>query len=153
MVYSDKIGAANFFWSFSSKELVDKTNRKEQIQKLIAHNKGLSGKFKNEYEKGKENRKQEGREEKLMRLNCLKRDEQRYDEIIQAGKDNDPEEIQKISNSCKIVKAGSERWTDNVFQMKKYLTKSRGIAGKEVDKMLGITVDYDYVVYKSKRAN
>ena len=27
-----------------------------------------------------------------MRLNCLKRDEQRYDEIIQAGKDNDPEE-------------------------------------------------------------
>ena len=152
MVYSDKIGAANFFWSFSSKEFVDKTNRKEQIQKLIVHNKGLSDKFNNEYEMEKENRKQEGREEKLKRLNCLKRDEERYDEIIQAGKDNDPEEIQKISDNCKIVKAGSERWTDNVFQMKKYLTKSRGMAGKEVDKILGITVDYDYVVYKSKKA-
>ena len=151
MVYSDKIGSANFFWSFPSKELVDKTNKKEQIQKLIAHNKQLNEKFNSEYVKGKENRRREGREEKMTRLNHLMADELKYDGIIQAGKENDPEELQKISDDCKIVKAGSERWTDNVFQMKKYLTKSRGMAGKEVDKMLGITADYDYVVYKPKK--
>ena len=87
----------------------------------------------------------------MTRLNHLMADELKYDGIIQAGKENDPEELQKISDDCKIVKAGSERWTDNVFQMKKYLTKSRGMAGKEVDKMLGITADYDYVVYKPKK--
>ena len=120
MVYSDKIGSANFFWSFPSKELVDKTNKKEQIQKLIAHNKQAHEKFNSEYIKGKENRRQEGREEKMMRLNRLMADELKYDGIIQTGKENDPEELQKISDDCKIVKAGSERWTDNVFQMKRF---------------------------------
>ena len=152
MVYSDKIGSANFFWSFPSKEQADKTNRKEQTQKMITHNKELRDKFNSEFDKGKENRNQDGREEKMMRFNSIQLDESRYDEILLAGKENDPEEIQKIRDHCSICKAASERWTDNVFQMKKYLTKSRGFSGKEADKNLGITAEYDYVVHKPKKA-
>tara|TARA_A100001015_G_scaffold219911_1_gene247454 strand:- start:304 stop:804 length:501 start_codon:yes stop_codon:yes gene_type:complete len=151
MVYSDKIGSANFFWSFPSKDLVDKTNQKEQTQKLIAHAKEMCEKYNSEYEKGKEDRKQEGREVKIKRLEQLKLDEAKYDQIILSGKENDPEEIQKIIDDCKVVKQGAERWTDNVYQMKKYLTRTKGMSGKEVDKMLGITADYDYVEYKPKK--
>ena len=39
LVSSDKIGSANFFWSFPSKALVDKTNMKEEKERAIVHNK------------------------------------------------------------------------------------------------------------------
>ena len=43
-----------------------------------------------------------------------------------------------------MTKEAAERWTDNIYACKSYLTKKRGLDGKEADKMIGITETFDY---------
>jgi hypothetical protein len=39
-----------------------------------------------------------------------------------------------------------------VWSVKSFLVKKKGLSGKEVDRLLGITGDFDYVEFKPKRA-
>jgi hypothetical protein len=44
----------------------------------------------------------------------------------------DPEETQRILSSVELNKRASDRWTENIWSIKKYLTKKKGMSGKEV---------------------
>ena len=46
----------------------------------------------------------------------------------------------------------AHRWTDNVFACKSYLTKKRGMSGKEADQYLRITSAFDYPEDKLSKA-
>ena len=58
----------------------------------------------------------------------------------------DPEETQRIIQA-ELNRRASDRWTDNIWNVKKYLTKKKGMAGKDVDKILGIDGTFDYLIY------
>ena len=60
----------------------------------------------------------------------------------------DPEELQRLQAETKTCQQSADRWTDNIWTIKKYLTKKRGLAGKEVDKLLGIDGSFDYLIQK-----
>ena len=47
-------------------------------------------------------------------------------------KSNDPAELKRIQEVAKVCKAASDRWTDNIWAVKTYLVKKKGMAGKEV---------------------
>jgi hypothetical protein len=45
---------------------------------------------------------------------------------------NDPEEINKAATAAVSNKASADRWTDNLWTIKAYLVKKKGMSGKEV---------------------
>jgi len=48
-------------------------------------------------------------------------------------------------SQARTAKACSDRWTDNVWALKRYLVEHAGRAPGEVDAMLGLPDDFDYV--------
>eukprot|EP01035_Chromulina_nebulosa_P020876 gene20876-27062_t len=118
LILSDKIGSANFFWSFPSKL--------------------------------KQDRKSTERPNKLRRLNELIERERELDLIIESNKMLDPVEIKKIENQIAINLNAANRWTDNIYTLKRYLTKKKGMSSKEVDKMLQIDGKFDYIADDDK---
>ena len=66
MVYSDKIGAANFFWAFPSKLSVDKSNERDKLISNIARYEESFQKAKSDLEFAKQTRNEVGRKEKVI---------------------------------------------------------------------------------------
>ena len=132
MFYSDKIGSANFFWSFPSKVLQDKICQRDSISSQIsAARKNIEDMERTVHDLQK-SRNGDGREEKLANLEELRRTEIQLDSTLQAGKSNDPEEFRKVSALCDENMSHANRWTDNIWVLKQYLVKAKGMPGKEV---------------------
>lgn len=145
IVMSDKIGAANFFWSFPSKMIHDKVQQKLSLEcEMLTLNASIQ-----EYELKKDSvlssRKGEGRSLKLSKLEQLKLEESNIDLELKNLKMNDPEQIATIGKQSENLVSIGNRWTDNIWAVKKYLTKKKGMSGKEVDKFLGIDSTFDYL--------
>lgn len=145
MVQTDKIGSANFYWSFPSKYYQDiSLERERNIQTLNRLNNSIEEQ-KKQIEVMKQDRVGDDRPEKLRRLAELKTHERELNEMISANKMNDPEEIKKVEDQIDTILEGVNRWTDNTWAVKKFLTKKKGMSGKEVDKMLKMDSDFDNV--------
>ena len=80
-----------------------------------------------------------------MKLEALKDEEKSMDVLLNQNKANNPEELKNIKKQIELNKQAVNRWTDNVFTIKQYLTKKKGMNGKEADKLLKIKDDFDYV--------
>jgi hypothetical protein len=72
------------------------------------------------------------RPSKLAFLQDLKNRETELDTILEASKSNDPEELKKVKRTTEDNLACVNRWTDNIWVVKQYLTKKKGMSGKEV---------------------
>eukprot|EP00903_Cladosiphon_okamuranus_P011848 g11131.t1 len=146
LVDLDKIGSANFFWSFPSKVAVAKQNIVDSLKQDIAtaQEKTAANKRKiSELEQGRVDT--EDRREKLVRLQENGRRLQQLEDEYETLKENDPAELQKVVNLTQVCKDGVNRWTDNTWCIKSWMVKKKGLSGKEVDKYLQIKGDFDNV--------
>jgi nitrogen fixation-related uncharacterized protein len=91
--HSDKIGSANFFWSFPSKVFQDKKNEQEKIANQINRCKAAVIENKNNIIQQKEARCATGRREKMARYEELLLEDKELDSTLLAGRSNDPEEV------------------------------------------------------------
>jgi hypothetical protein len=132
LVLGDKIGSANFYWSFPSKAYVDALSTRESLQERIEQSKESIKKLRFSIEVAKENRKAPNRTQMLAELNKMKIKEKDLDEKLEKLKYNDPEEIKKIDDVTKSCIESVNRWTDNIWIIKSFLTKKKGMSGKEV---------------------
>lgn len=80
-----------------------------------------------------------------MKLDALKEEEKSIDALLNQNKANNPEELKSIKKQIEVNKQAVNRWTDNMFTVKQFLTKKKGMNGKEADKLLKIKEDFDYV--------
>lgn len=80
----------------------------------------------------KQSRCGEERIVKLARYKELLNEEKEYDSILLAGKANDPVEVNKILAAANMNMEAANRWTDNMWTLKKFLTSKKGMNGKEV---------------------
>lgn len=131
-MFSDKIGSANFFWSFPSKAYQDQNVRREtltgmrvQIQKEVETVRG-------QLEAAQMERSSTNRDKMLMDLANVKKQEEQLDGQLELLKVNDPDEIRRVEKLALTNKAAADRWTDNIWQIKTFLTKKKGMSGKEV---------------------
>lgn len=146
LVDCDKIGSGNYFWSFPSKL---SQSRKRKLAELEQRKQTLQGKL----EKVKQNTDEqkslrsesEERVQKLQRLEQQRAKVQAMRTKVQHLAENDPAILDELQKKVRVAKEGSDRWTDNVFTLKSWVEKKRGVAGSEVDKWLGIKDDFDYV--------
>lgn len=139
LVQTDKIGSANFFWSFPASNFISKTVGKDLLTRAVQNKLGEIENINTEISASKKLRCSEGRDAKLEELNCLRDEEKIIDEKIESLKDNDPEYINSLSLQRDINQRESNRWTDNIWTLKSYLVKKRSMSGKEVDKIIGFS--------------
>lgn len=132
LVLSDKIGSANFFWSFPSKAYQDQNVRKDNLISARAHIQQNVDSTKQQIVQARADRNNPSRNQMLAELASLKKEEESLDGQLDQLKVNDPEEIRRVEKLALINKAAADRWTDNLWQIKSYLTKKKGMAGKEV---------------------
>lgn len=132
LILSDKIGAANFFWSFPSKTYLDQVTQKNNYEVSIGALKRNIETDTESIENLKKVRCMANRNELLQELNNLKSEEKKIDEVIEQYKYNDPEEIQKIEKEIEYIREHANRWTDNVWSIKSFLVKKKGMNSKEV---------------------
>lgn len=145
LVEKEKIGGANYFWSFPAKR-----DRKMQIdyEQTLASIELLKTKITEasahlaDAKRGREDEDGE-RAKKLARLATLTKERQAAEEELDSLKENDPQALADLEKELKLVKEAANRWTDNIFTCKAYLTKKRGLDNKEAYRILGITSAFD----------
>lgn len=87
----------------------------------------------------------------MEKLKTLSEEEKHLDEQLEQYKANDPVVMKTYRQQCEMNKLGVDRWTDNIWQLKSYLTKKRGLQGKEVDQLLGINAAFEDIVFKKPK--
>lgn len=132
LVFSDKIGSANFFWSFPSKAYQDQNVRKETLSNTRAQIRQNIDTVSSQVEEARAERSHPDRARMLVELANFKREEDQLDGQLEQLKVNDPDEIRRVEKLAQLSKASADRWTDNLWQIKSFLTKKKGMAGKEV---------------------
>ena len=144
LVLSDKIGSANFFWSFPSKAYQDQVVRRDTMRstlvQLANHTESLNRQIQEEIS----TRCDLGRDTWMKELSDLRNEEALLDKQLDRLKVNDPEEILRVEKLAMSNKAAADRWTDNIWQIKSYMTKRKGMSGKEVYIALGLVCLYVY---------
>ncbi|KAG3121641.1 hypothetical protein PI124_g1586 [Phytophthora idaei] len=146
LVDCDKIGSGNYFWSFPSKlsqsrkrKLSELEQRRQTVQEKLA-------KVKQKVEEQTSLRSES--DERVQKLRRLEEQKAKVKELrtkVQHLAESDPTILEELERKVRMAKEGSDRWTDNVYTLKSWVVKKRGVEGKEVDKWLGIKDDFDYV--------
>ncbi|KAL3668813.1 hypothetical protein V7S43_006106 [Phytophthora oleae] len=133
LVDCDKIGSGNYFWSFPSKlsqsrkrKLREFEQRRQTAQEKLAKVK------KNIEEQKTLCSESEERVQKLRRLEEQKAKVKALRTRVQHLAENDPAILEELERKVRMAKEGSDRWTDNVYTLKSWVVKKRGVEGKEV---------------------
>ena len=132
LVTTDKIGAMNIFWSFPLKAAQDQQHlrdsyvaRKGTLQQSITN-------LQAEIRKARETRSDRERPHKLEELRKLEQQNQEFTKFLDDMKYNNPEEIAKIEKDIEKCKTNANIWTDNIWMLKSFLVKKKGMNSKEV---------------------
>ena len=127
LVFSDKIGSANFFWSFPSKAYHDKKCRKDELEGTVGRSKAAVADLTKQIEVARGSRRAPGRKAMMAELEELQARERQLDVTLEKSKAHDPEELKRINNEVGNMLQHVNRWTENVWAVKKFYTKKRGM--------------------------
>ncbi|GMH60459.1 hypothetical protein TL16_g03056, partial [Triparma laevis f. inornata] len=146
LVQMKKVGGAKYYWSFPGKKDRDQLTKLNNMLADLESNKRKRTQAEATLSSAKLGRDDvEGeRAKKMKKIEELKSDKVVKTASLEVLKENDPEVIQSLKNELKTCKEAANRWTDNIFSCKSYLTKKRGMSGKEADGFLQITGNFDY---------
>ncbi|ETP15152.1 hypothetical protein, variant [Phytophthora nicotianae CJ01A1] len=146
LVDCDKIGSGNYFWSFPSKL---SQSRKRKLSELEQHRHTAQEKLAKVQQNIEEQKSlRSDSDERVQKLRRLEEQKAKVNGLrtkVQHLAENDPAILEELERKVRMAKEGSDRWTDNVYTLKSWVVKKRGVEGKEVDKWLGIKDDFDYV--------
>jgi len=151
MVYSDKIGSSNFFWSFPSKAYQDRVSTKEICDLKVTQTRVRIEELTTSIREAESIRKDPERHAKIQRFNELNELLKTNESTLSQNKATDPVEFKRIQNQVVLNREGSTRWTENTWTLKKYMTKKRGLSSKEADKYLNIDSKFETDEYVSEK--
>jgi len=144
LIQSDKIGAGVFFWSFPSKELQNRLVKKEGLESALQRSEASVTAMGEAKRCAEEGRSGAGRPGKMTRLQALAEEANRCTTVLEVNLQNDPDEVRRIQKAGDKLRDSANRWVDNTYAVKSFLTKKKGMASREVDKYLGIDDNFDY---------
>ena len=145
-IFMEKVGTSNFFWSFPSHYLKMRTNKIEEIDEKINKAKRKREELTtNQEELLKTRQPTEERENKLLKLEELKSQNEKYKQELSVFAQNDPELIEAYAKDIKSFKESANRWTDNIYSLRSYLENKFGMLREDSDRTLEITEDFDYI--------
>ncbi|WKX91482.1 hypothetical protein Q1695_009932 [Nippostrongylus brasiliensis] len=146
LVECEKIGTFVCYWAFPSKAL---QTRRTKIKKLEESIREMEKKVKEctaqlkEEKKGKETSKE--RTQLLEQYHELQTQEKELNERLAQFAEYDPEAIAQTKLCTEQARDDANRWTDNIFSIKKWCRTKFGMDEKMLDKQFEIPEDLDYV--------
>lgn len=147
LVEKEKIGGSNYFWSFPSKQdhmmKMEHKQTIEEIEHLKLRQEEQMVQLA-DAKRGREEDENGTRAKKLARLAEIDTLKAEATKELESLKENDPQFIANLEKEYKFISDAANRWTDNIFNCKAYLTKKRGMDKKEANRILGITSAFDY---------
>ena len=132
MLCSDKIGSGVFFWSFPSKAYQDLLLAEERLRSSILVSNEAIEKVNCDISELQASRGRSDRSAILNRLQQLQQEEQVLDRQLENLKSFDPDHIDLVLKESKRCKISADRWTDNVWLIRAYMTRKLGRSSKEV---------------------
>ena len=135
LIFCEKIGLSNYYWSFPSQALVTRTNKKVTWEEGIQAKKRRREELAEEEAKLEEERQSNDgeREKKLARYNDLRSEEEALDSELRLLSANDPELIDAVKEDIQIARTAIERWTDNLYTVKKICMDKAGCNEEQID--------------------
>jgi hypothetical protein len=145
LVEKDKFFGTNYFWSFPAKKDRQMEIQHEETLKSIELLQTQIAEAQVKCMDAKRGREDDGdeRAQKLTRLTELAHERKKAEDELESLKENDPQALADLEQELKLVTQAANRWTDNIFNCKTFLTKKRGLDNKEACRILGITSDFD----------
>jgi len=147
-VETDKIGAGVFFWSFPSKAVATfradeaaalaAAARDEPLAEAAEARRAALEQAVSPADAARRAQKEAELEGALLRAVSLKAE-------VASKAEFDPALLEELERKIKVAKAGADRWTDNLFEMRSHFIKKYGKDPKEADAMIGLNDGFDYV--------
>ncbi|KAK8829186.1 Mnd1, meiotic nuclear division protein 1 [Blastocystis sp. ATCC 50177/Nand II] len=146
MIIQEKVGSNSLFWIFPSQSYVLKKRKLDTLRQSVGSAREEKEKLEAEIAKAKVDKPDsEHRSELLKQYEALKSEKEGLLSTLDTLKEHDPETIRQMKEDIKTAVDGANRWTDNIWSMKSFLTRKQGISSKEADQALEIPDDFDYV--------
>lgn len=143
-VETDKIGGANYFWSFPSSASMALLKSLEDQKKCAMDFESKVTALENRVAQARVGKiASTSRSEKLESLQKLRASVASNQNLIEEG-----EQVAQIDSDIQTCKDAANRWTDNLFEIRTYLKKKKGLSpqdAKDVLKKFGVSPDLDYV--------
>lgn len=132
LVEMDKIGGSNIFWSFPSKVYKDREVLCSRLERDIATVDASVQSLSDAIEVARVSRSSSDRTENMATYEKLLEERKDLDTQLAEYKNNDPAEVKRVQDSANMCKDAANRWVDNIWAVKSYLVKKKGMASKEV---------------------
>lgn len=149
IVHQERIGSANYFWSFPSEASVLLENETEKTKQTIESTQLKKAEIQKELEESQSKKEDtEERREKESQLEALKKEMQQLEEELVLYRDNDPDVFRKIKDGIELAKTSANQWLDNLFALKCWTKKQFLGMDNEISKLFeqyGISEDIDYL--------
>ncbi|KAJ1359768.1 Meiotic nuclear division protein 1 [Parelaphostrongylus tenuis] len=146
LVECEKIGTFVCYWAFRSKA---SQIRKRKLQELDESINDMKKKIAEGSAELKKQRKgKEDSEERTELLNSfanLQEEEKTLSEQLAQYAEYDPEAIAQVKLRTEKTREDANRWTDNIFSIKKWCKTKFGMDEKILDQQFDIPEDMDYI--------
>jgi hypothetical protein len=145
LVESDKIGAANFYWSLPSRAYQGLVTKRDELKEAIDKLETERQRIGSEITLAKEGKQDcQERSEKLEKLKSLK--SQLRSGELESYQRNDPSRLESVMQQSDHWKNEANRWTDNIFICKEWLKKRLvSVTESEINENFGIPEDMDNI--------
>lgn len=146
LVECEKIGTLMCFWAFPSKASQCRKRRIDELDKKIAETESRISSLKTnvaEARIGKEDSSE--RTELFSRFTSIKSTLSHLQEKRTRLSATGPEAIACAQTNMRHARDGVNRWTDNIFSVKKWCKKKFGMEEKMLNTQFGIDPELDYV--------
>lgn len=145
-VQTDKIGISNYFWAFPSQGMALKRAKLSATEREQAEAEQRLTEQRKAHEKLSAGREDsEERRALLEELRVLRERKERAAAEIAQYAENDPDLLEALQRDAKRAEEGANRWTDNIFILKKYCADKFGLPGQDFLKSFGLPAEFDYV--------
>eukprot|EP01133_Synstelium_polycarpum_P015013 gene15013-17755_t len=144
VVQTDKIGAGNFYWAFSSYEFDSKSHQKATLASDIEDIKERIAQEKEKIQKLQSGRVEtDERKSQLEKLADLQEQTKQLKEEL--GNYGDVETIELMKKELKIAVLGANRNTDNIDCLRAFCDKKYNIQREDFNKNFQIDPNMDYL--------
>lgn len=146
LIETDKIGSSTYFWMFRNKQVNDKNKRVNQLKKQVSELKKKRSELRQvirDKSVGKE--EQAARDKYNSRIAKSQQKKAKLVQEIDKYKDCDPDEVEKLKKGADEAVEAVERWTTNVFSIRRWVVHKTGMTESDVNKQFNIPPDFDYL--------
>jgi len=149
LVREEKVGISTYWWSFPGEDAAKKRRELSEEQAAVAE---LTPKLEQLQQQQASAAAAAGGEGDASELQAIEasndalrgRQKAASDELAKLAK-HGAENWSARKGDLTVLLEGANRWTDNLFTLKKYMTEKHGMESKQASSWLKIKEDFDYV--------